>query len=193
MARLRPGLLRMTRCVMNGGEELAKFDWQKIEQEYTTGDMPLSDLAERYHISQTTIYKHAKEANFEEKRKKYREKVAKKALTRASTRDARAIGRLMTGTEKAIRELRKAITNDTLYGYIVEETPEKDEETGERRPGGLRLQLMDKADTKALVNITTAIRNLAMATKVMYPDGDGQGTEDERSVVIMPDREDEDE
>lgn len=166
-----------------------KYDWQRIEQEYVTGDMPLSDLAEKYHVSQTTIYKHAKEAQFEEKRQKYREKVAKKALTRASTRDARAIGRLMTGTEKAIRELRKAITNDTLYGYIVQEAPEKDEETGERRPGGLRLQLMDKADTKALVNISTAIRNLAMATRVMYPEGDGDGRDQtEGGVVMMPER-----
>lgn len=172
---------------------MAKFDWQKIEQEYTTGDMPLSDLAERYHISQTTIYKHAKEANFEEKRKKYREKVAKKALTRASTRDAKAIARIMTATEKTIRKLNKAVTDETVFGYVQEDPPAKDEVTGELRPGGTHLVILDKADTKALVNLSTTIRNLAMATKVMYPDGDGQGGEDERSVVIMPDREDEDE
>ena len=159
-----------------------------------TGDMPLRELAERYQISETTIYKHAKVGKFEEKRKKYHEKVAKKAVTRASTRDARAISRLMTGTEKAIRELRRAITNDTLYGYIVEDQPSKDEETGEQRPGGLRLQLMDKADTKALVNISTAIRNLAMATRVMYPEGDGDGKEEsENGVVLMPARDEDDE
>ena len=166
-----------------------KFDWAKIEQEYVTGDMPLIDIAERYHISQTTIYKHAAEGNFEEKRKKYHEKVMKKALTRASTRDARAISRIMTAAEKTIRKLSGAITDDTVYGYIVDEPPRTDEETGELRPGGQRVEILTKADTKALVNLSTAIRNLALATKVMYPDGDGSGQqEDQRSVVIMPDR-----
>ena len=171
---------------------MAKFDWQKIEQEYVTGDMPLIELAERYHISQTTIYKRAKEARFDEKRQKYRDKVAKKALNRASTRDARAISRIMTAAEKTISKLRAAITDDTVYGYIVEEPITRDEETGEPR-GGRHVELLSKADTKALVNLSTAIRNLAMATKVMYPDGDGAGPADERSVLIMPGREDEDE
>ena len=169
-----------------------KIDWPRIEQEYVTGSMSLSELAKRYHISQTTIYKHAKEAKFEEKRKKYGEKVAKKALTRASTRDGRAISRLMTGTERAIRELNKAIKEDTLYGYIVSNPPVKDEETGEQRPGGLRLELLPKADTKALVNISTAIRNLSMATRVMYPEG-GQGrTGEEPGVIVLESRDEED-
>jgi len=167
-----------------------RYDWQKIEHEYVTGKMPLLRLIERYQISQTTMYKHAKEGNWDEKRQKYQEKVAKKALTRASTRDARAISRLMTGNERLIRELGKAITEQTLYGYIIQDAPTTDEETGELRPGGMRVQMLEKADTKALVNISTAIRNIAMATKVMYPDGDGTGQEDERSVIIMPDKED---
>lgn len=167
----------------------AKFDWQKIEQEYVTGDMALSDLAEKYHISNTTIYKHAKDALFEEKRKKYLEKVAKKALTRASTRDARAISRVMTAAERTIRKLTGAITDDTVYGYIVDDPPRKDEETGEMIPGGQHIVQLTKADTKALVNLSTAIRNLSMAVKVMYPDGDSLREGDEREVVIMPDRE----
>ena len=171
-----------------------KHDWQKIEHEYVTGDMPLRELAARHHVAMSTLSKHAKDAQFTEKRDKYRKRVAQKAVTRASTRDGRAIARLMTGTEKAIRELRKAITNDTLYGYIVEDPPTKDEETGEKRPGGLRLQLMDKADTKALVNISTAIRNLAMATRVMYPEGDGDGKDlQDKGVVMMPEHEEEEE
>ena len=166
-----------------------RYDWTKIEHEYVTGKMPLLRLIERYHISQNTMYKHAKEGNWDEKRQKYQEKVAKKALTRASTRDARAISRLMTGNERLIRELQKAITEQTLYGYIIQDAPTTDEETGELRPGGMRVQMLEKADTKALVNISTAIRNIAMATKVMYPDGDGTGQEDERSVIIIPEQE----
>ena len=168
---------------------MGKFDWQRIEQEYVTGDMTLFSLARTYHISETTIYKHAKEGKFEEKRQKYREKVSKKALTRASTRDARAISGIMTAAEKVIRKLRSAVTEDTVYGYIVSDPPAKDMETGETVPGRQRVEILSKADTKALVNLSTAVRNLAMATKVMYPDGDGQGEETDRSVVIMPGRE----
>ena len=166
-----------------------KYDWQKIEHEYVTGNMPLIELAERYHISQTTIYKHAKVGKFDEKRQKYLEKVSKKALTRASTRDARAISKIMTAAERTIRKLAGAITDDTVYGYIVEDPAQKDLATGEQRPAGRHVEILTKADTKALVNLSTAIRNLAMATKVMYPEGDGTGAVDERSVVVMPDRE----
>lgn len=175
---------------------MAKFDWQKIEQEYVTGDMALSELAKRYHISETTIYKHAAEGNFEDKRRKYREKVAKKALTRASTRDARAISRIMTAAEKTIGKLRGAITDDTVYGYIVDDVRvEEDEETGVRVPKGKHVEILTKADTKALVNLSTAIRNLALATKVMYPEGDGDGKDsaDQGGVILMADREPEDE
>jgi len=168
---------------------MGKFDWQRIEQEYVTGDMPLRELAETYHVSLSTLSKHAKEAGFSEKRDKYRTKVSQKALTRASTRDARAISGIMTAAEKVIRKLKGAVTEDTVYGYIVSDPPAKDEETGETVPGRQRVEILSKADTKALVNLSTAVRNLAMATKVMYPDGDGQGEETDRSVVIMPGRE----
>ena len=170
---------------------MARYDWQKIEYEYVTGDEPLRQLAAKYHISESTIYKRAKEAQFDEKRRKYREKVAKKANTRASTRDARAMSRIMTAAEKTIAKLRSAVTDDTVFGYIVDDPPSKDEETGEPTPAGRHVEILTKADTKALVNLTTAIRNLAMATKVMYPDGDGTGKEDERAVVIMPERDEE--
>lgn len=168
----------------------SKYDWQKIEQEYTTGDMSLLELSEKYHISQTTIYKKAKEGKFDQKRQKYREKVAKKAITRASTRDAMAIARIMTAAERTIRKLTGAITDDTVYGYLVEEPITMDEETGELR-GGKHVVQLTKADTKALVNLSTAIRNLAMATRVMYPEGDGTGKEEEdRGVIMMPQQED---
>ena len=166
-----------------------KLDWQKIEQEYVTGEMGLRDLAEEHHVAMSTMSKHAKVQNFAEKRKKYRTKVGQKALTRASTRDAKAIARIMTATEKTIRKLNKAVTDETVFGYLQDETPGTDEETGERRPGGQHLVILDKADTKALVNLSTAIRNLSMAVKVMYPDGDSLREGDEREVVIMPDRE----
>lgn len=169
-----------------------KFDWAKIEQEYVTGKMGLREIADKYHVAMSTLSKHAKVADFTGKREKYRKKVAQKALTRASTRDAKAISRIMTAAEKTIAKLRGAITEDTIYGYITQDPPGKDEETGERVPAAQRVVLLSKADTKALVNITTAIRNLAVATKVMYPEGDGAGKEDERSVVIMPEREEDD-
>ena len=114
----------------------------------------------------------------------------KKAVTRASTRDARAIARIMTAAEKTIRKLTGAITDDTVYGYVVDGPAMLNPETGKYVPNGKQLIMLDKADTKALVNLSTAIRNLAMATKVMYPDGDGDGKqEEEQGVILMPNRE----
>lgn len=159
-----------------------------------TGDITLRELSDKYHIAMSTLSKHAKDAEFTDKRDKYRKKVAKKALTRASTRDARAISRIMTAAEKTISKLRSAITDDTVYGYIVEDPPGKDDETGERTPASRHVELLTKADTKAIVNLSTAIRNLAMATRVMYPEGDGDGKEEsENGVVLMPARDEDDE
>lgn len=170
-----------------------KYDWPRIEQKYVTGDMSLRDLSAEEHIPMSTLSKHAKEAGFLDKRNRYRAKVAQKAVTRASARDIKALSRVMTGAERTIRKLNQAITDSTLYGYIVDTPAEKDVMTGETKPAGKDVVILDKADTKALVNISTAVRNLAMAIKVMYPDGDGTGDTQDRQVVIMPEREEDEE
>ena len=169
-----------------------KYDWTRIEQKYVTGDMSLRDLSAEEQIPMSTLSKHAKEAKFLDKRNKYRAKVAQRAVTRAGARDVKAISRIMTAAERTIRKLSKAITDETVYGYVVDVPGEKDPMTGETKAGGKDIVILDKADTKALVNLSTAIRNLAMATKVMYPDGDGTGVEADRGVLIMPEREEDD-
>lgn len=170
-----------------------KYDWQKVEQKYVTGDMSLRDLSAEEHIPMSTLSKHAKEAGFLDKRNRYRAKVAQKAVTRASARDVKAISRIMTAAEKTIKKLSKSITDETVFGYVNDVDTWEDALTGEVHPATKEVVILDKADTKALVNLSTAIRNLAMATKVMYPDGDGTGDTQDRQVVIMPEREEDEE
>ena len=157
-----------------------RYDWQQIEMEYVTGKGTMREVAEAHNIPFSTFSKHAKEARFTEKRKKYGEKVMTKARARESSDDARALRGVMTGIRRLIRIANKhGVNEDTILGYIVE-----------TEDGGEKLVHLPKADTKALRNIAGMYRDIAVTVKTIFPDGDGDGKNDEEhsGVVLMPDR-----
>ena len=53
-------------------------DWYYIEQEYITGyPITLKELAEKYHIPESTMKNHASRKNWKKKRKSYMERSLK--------------------------------------------------------------------------------------------------------------------
>lgn len=154
-----------------------RFDWAKIEQEYVSGKMSMEALAKKHGISNSTIQKKAIERNFTEKRRKYAEKVKEKALARAQARDARTLGNLGSALDKAARTLNKYIVDeDTLFGRV------------NVTADGLEEYRAKKLDTKALRDMTAAMREVSAAIKLLTPDTIGTSGE-EGGVVMMPDQE----
>lgn len=49
-----------------------KYDWHKLEREYTTGDCSLEELAEKHNINVTTVRKNSAKGRWTEKREQFR-------------------------------------------------------------------------------------------------------------------------
>lgn len=154
-----------------------KYDWAKIEQEYVSGKMSMEGLAKKYGIPNSSFRKYANGHKFKEKRTEYGQKVAERALARAQARDARTLGNLSSALDKAARTLNKYIgDDDTLFGRVsVTED-------------GVQEYRTKKLDTKALRDMTAAMREVSAAIKLLQPDAGGPGGE-EGGVVLMPEQE----
>ncbi|MBR2085908.1 MAG: hypothetical protein IJ906_02015 [Oscillospiraceae bacterium] len=152
-----------------------KYDWLKIDMAYITGDMSLKDLSEEMGIPLRTIETRARKIKYFDRRSEYRKMVLEKVAKRTSSRDAAAVGDLMTATEKAINMIDQYMTDDaTLHNYVIGQTETR----------------LDKLDTKALRNMSGALRDVACVIKILYPDNSEPG-DDQKGVVLMPDREEE--
>lgn len=169
---------------------MAKYDWDKIEHEYVTSTISMRELAERYKIPEKTLFQHAKKVDLVGQRRKFSAKVRQKAFTRDSNKAAKTLSNIGLASDKLINETMRALTEETLYGQIVEMPPVKDEETGMMRIG-LQVEITPKADVKAIQGLSNALKNLMAVVKDLYPDA-GQGIGNERGVIIMPPRQEQD-
>lgn len=159
-----------------------KYDWRALEMEYVSGNGTMRELAAAHNIPFATYSKHAKEARFAEKRKQYGEKVMTKARARGSSDDARLMRGVMSGMKRLIKIANKqGVTLDTIMGYVVED-----------ENGNSRVVQLSKADTKAMRNIAGMYRDITVAVKTMFPDGDGRGKEgEEQGIIFMPEQDEE--
>lgn len=154
------------------------YDWGRIEHEYVTGSMTLAELAEKYKIKLNTMYRKAEVRKFREQREEYTNSVREKALTRARARDARTLANLSTALDKAGKILKKYMDDeDMLFGRVVE--------GGE---DGVREYRVRKLDTKAVRDMTAAIREATAAMQLMTGRTE-QAEEEQAGVIVIPQRE----
>lgn len=154
------------------------YDWNKIEHEYVTGKMGYEALEKKYQIPRSTFEKRAKVRKFAEKRGEYEEKVRQKALARAQARDARTLGNLGSALDKAARLLNKYVADEkTLHTKIVN-----------HMDGRLEEVQVAKLDTKALRDMTAAMREVSAAIKLLQPEKESE-TGDREGVIVLAERE----
>ena len=89
---------------------MAEADWERIRTEYITGRESLRTLCERCGVAYSSISKRSSVEKWAQQRKEYAKTVQKKALARASTRDAR---RLETVDDHRLLNLAKAMREMT--------------------------------------------------------------------------------
>lgn len=153
-----------------------RWDWDKIEHEYVTGKMDMAALAKKHQIPLNTFYKRAEVRKFSEKRETYTNRLRERAIARAQARDARTLGSLGSALDKAARTLNRYITDeDTLFGR-VSVTADGIEEYRAR-----------KLDTKALRDMTAAMREVSAAIRLLQPEAEKQ--DDGAGVIVLAARE----
>lgn len=132
------------------------MDWSAIKTEYVTGNTTYRELAKKYGVSFSTLQKRAKEEKWSEGRKKYRDRVVTKALTRTCARDAQRLAKLQKSAMLLANDIEKALQDpDVLYRHVgsIEGVP-VDTKLG--TPNGKNLQAL----ARALRDITAATRDL---------------------------------
>lgn len=153
-----------------------KYDWERIDLVYITGDMSLKDLAAAEGIPLRSVEARARKIRYADKRAEYKRIVVKRAEQNMCRRDVNAISSLITATEKAASVLERHMDDgETIYEYAA---------------GGKGSKLK-KLDTKALRNMTGALRDAASALRILFPDQTENSANELQEVVIMPDRESE--
>lgn len=160
-----------------------RIDWQQIEHEYVTGKMTMETLIKKHGISESHFFRKAKELKFTEKRSKYREKAEEQALTRARAREAKRLertnGNIGGALDRAARRINQLLNDeDTLFGRVL---------TGEDGVTEIRTR---KADTKAIRDLTGALRDVVSALSLLTGDK-ADRDEGQAGVIILPEREDE--
>ena len=156
-----------------------KYDWPKIELEYVRGRMSMEELAEKHQIPGSTFRKYANVHHFSQKRTEYGQKVAEKALARAQARDARTLSNVRGALDKAARLLNKYMADeDTLHGRVAVS-----------EAGAVEYRVK-KLDTKALRDMTAALKETTAAVRLLTDQAQSEEREGQAGVILMPARED---
>lgn len=159
-----------------------RYNWSKIETEYVTGNISMERLAERYGIANSTFFKKAKERNFVEKRREFREKAEGSARARAREKLTRKLEKgknsMLEGFCAGAERYKEFMTKKDLFNsHIV---------SGDNGP---TVVVLEVPDAKRVLNMSAMGRNLVDTYRQLT--GENIEAEDEKGgVIIFAPRED---
>lgn len=133
-----------------------KIPWDEIRTKYIAGRQSCRELAEEYGIRAKMVSDRCAKEGWRADRKAYRESTGKKALAQASRAQARELAGLLRASDRMVQELERLLQdNEQFYRYL------SGEETTEER-------VFKKADTKAMRNVATALREMTSVMRNLY-------------------------
>ncbi len=158
---------------------MAGTNWKKIEAQYVAGDMSLRERARKKKLRYSTLSKAASKGGWSEKREKFREETAKKALANAQARGAEQLERLMGAAGTLVDATVKALEdNEQFQRFIVSEgVGDGMSETSEK--------IFSKRDTRAMRDLAGVIKELAPLLREHY--GLQPKSAETKISVVMPD------
>ena len=134
-------------------------NWTKIRNEYITGKLSIKALAEKHGVPYKTLSGISVQQSWTKKRKAHREKVAARALEKAEEKQANELAALMESTDSLIGAITSALRDpQQLHRHIV--SIGCGAEVEER--------IYDKVDTKAVRDLTAALKDLAQLQREFY-------------------------
>jgi uncharacterized protein YjcR len=154
-------LLRKTKVVTK-----PKTDWIAVKTEYITTRMSYRELADKWSVSFRTLADRAKRENWTGEREAYRNKTVSKTVQKLAD---------IAGADYA-RKLLKLQTAADNMGEVIAEIFEDTEQfrrhivTQVSSGGKMRVECkkMKKVDTKAIKDITGALKDMALTMRNLY-------------------------
>ena len=140
---------------------MKKADWETIKAEYITGNVSYRVLSNKYNIPFRTVSDKGKKENWTKLRKEYRDDVVKKTVKRVSARVVTDNAAKLVSLQQSADAMSTAIARvfddaDQFHRHLVT----SDFETEER--------VYKKIDTKAIRDLTGAMRDLAIVLRNVY-------------------------
>lgn len=146
---------------------MVKADWPKIRAEYIEdGNITYNELAAKYGLTKTTLYKRARAERWVEARKKYQKKVMRKSVekmaAKKSTVVAKELLKLQSAADKMANVLDSVMQNTEQF-YLHMNT---------RGEGAgvfyTECTKEEKADTKAIKDLASALKDMTFVLRNIY-------------------------
>ena len=132
-----------------------RHDWEKIKSDYLTGNMSLRELAEKHGVSLSTLGTRAAKEEWTEKRQHHRNKVVAKTEEKRAGRKAEKILRLQEAADRMQQHIDKVLEDEEqFHRHLVN--------------FGTKEVLHKKADTKAIRDMTAALKDLTDIIRDVY-------------------------
>lgn len=136
-------------------------DWKKLEIEYASTEISYAKMAKKYGIPPRVIAYHAKNKKWVEKRKKYKDKLATKAVNMAAEADAKKLAKVITSADKMADVIEKVFQDTEQFHRHIVQTRDGDQWDAEER-------VFEKIDTKAIRDMTASLKDLTSVLRSLH-------------------------
>lgn len=159
-------------------EKNSRPDWDRIRNDYITGNDTPKECARRHGVNYRTLGNHLYQERWNDKRSAYRGAVTDKAVETAKNCTAYRVASELMGLSYVVdaleRETRKALEDsEQLHRYLVLTTSRHKDGTTETAYKDIT---SDKVDTRALRDLTDSVKTLEALKRSLH----GLETEQER-------------
>lgn len=140
-----------------------KASWENIKHEYISTDISLAELAEKYKISRSTLYKRSAKEKWNEGRKRIKKKTSEKFEEKVSrkkaTEEKNNLEKLLQAANSMASEIEKAMQDPEQFKrYLVQK---KDRKASGEEKMRVEERTFRKYDARAMKDMTMALKELA--------------------------------
>ena len=140
-----------------------KIDYDKIKQEYISTETTLEELAKKYDVSKSTLYKKSSAGKWNSKRKEYGKKVENKFMEKASSKqssdDVKKLERLIRAADKMAEQIEKAMEDPEQFNRHLVNKKVRKKDGSEK--AWVEEEKFDKFDTRAMRELTSTMKELS--------------------------------
>lgn len=176
---------------------MKKNNWAAIRAEYITTDISYEQLAKKYGVTKTAIWKHAKPEKWVEERTKYISKKNEEVVKRVENKDIKntvsRIERINALADKLLTKLERAC--DELGEDFIDETATEEISCRETDSNGncksdetIRITSIKRNECRKLPVNRNGLRQLAAALKDLRDiqiDGNSAENDENTGVVVL--------
>lgn len=141
------------------------IDWTAIKAEYITGTISYRKLADNWGVSFRTLSDRALREGWKEARDKHRNNVVEKTVQKVASRKATTTANKLCDLQEAADNMGRVIAeifadSEQFHRHIIQTRDGDNWNAAER--------IFDKADTKAIKDLTGAMKDLVAVMRNIY-------------------------